>query len=209
QDLRLAIDAGNGAAGPTAVAALRAVGLDPIPLLCEPDGHFPVHHPDPSEPKNLELLRNTVLERGLDLGIANDGDGDRIGVIDAQGETLVGDRLLIVLSRALLRDRPGAAILGEVKCSQTLYDDIEAHGGRAILCKTGHSLIKKKMREESALLAVDMCGHVFCADRFFGVDDAVYATLRLLEILAAVKRSLHELLADVPPTVSTPEIRVE
>src|SRR5690606_32968790 len=148
-------------------------------------------------------------ERGLDLGIAYDGDGDRIGVIDAQGETLFGDRLLIVLSRALLRDRPGAAILGEVKCSQTLYDDIEAHGGRAILWKTGHSLIKKKMREESALLAGEMSGHVFFADRFFGFDDAVYATLRLLEILAAEKRPLHELLADVPPTVSTPEIRVD
>lgn len=209
KDLRLAIDAGNGAAGPTAVAALRAVGLDPIALLCEPDGNFPVHHPDPSEPKNLELLRNTVLERGLDVGIAYDGDGDRIGVIDANGETLFGDRLMIVLSRALLRDRPGAAILGEVKCSQTLYDDIEAHGGRPILWKTGHSLIKKKMREEGALLAGEMSGHVFFADRFFGFDDAVYATLRLLEILAAEGRALHELLADVPKTVSTPEIRVD
>ncbi len=208
-DLRLAIDAGSGSAGPVAVAALRAVGLDPIALLCEPDGRFPVHHPDPSEPHNLELLRRTVLERGLDLGIAYDGDGDRIGVIDAQGEVLFGDRLLILLARHVLRDRPGAAILGEVKCSQTLYDDIAKHGGRPILWKTGHSLIKKKMREEGALLAGEMSGHVFFADRFFGFDDAVYATLRLLEILAAEGRPLHELLADVPATVSTPEIRVD
>ncbi len=209
KDLKIAIDAGNGAAGPTALAALRGVGLDPIPLLCEPDGRFPVHHPDPSEPHNVELLRRTVLERGLDVGIAYDGDGDRIGVIDARGEMIYGDKLLILLARRVLADRPGAAILGEVKCSQTLYDDIAKKGGRPILWKTGHSLIKKKMREERALLAGEMSGHVFFADRFFGFDDAVYASLRLLEILAATDRPLHELLADVPRTFSTPEIRVE
>jgi phosphomannomutase/phosphoglucomutase len=208
-DLRVAIDAGNGAAGPTALAALRAVGLDPIPLLCEPDGAFPVHHPDPSVPENLELLRRMVLGRGLDVGIAYDGDGDRIGVVDARGEVLFGDKLLIVLARHLLAERPGAAILGEVKCSQTLYDDIARHGGRPILWKTGHSLIKKKMREERALLAGEMSGHVFFADRFYGFDDAVYATLRLMEILASTQVPLHELLADVPRTFSTPEIRVE
>ncbi|HEY8430186.1 MAG TPA: phosphomannomutase/phosphoglucomutase [Sandaracinaceae bacterium] len=208
-DLRVAIDAGNGAAGPTALAALRALGLDPIPLLCEPDGTFPVHHPDPSEPRNLELLTRTVREKGLDVGIAYDGDGDRIGVIDARGRTIYGDKLLILLARAVLSERPGAAILGEVKCSQTLYDDIEKRGGRPILWKTGHSLIKKKMREEGALLAGEMSGHVFFADRYYGFDDAVYATLRLLEILAATRRPLHALLADVPETFSTPEIRVD
>lgn len=207
-DVAIAIDAGNGAAGPTALAALAAVGVEPVALLCEPDGHFPVHHPDPSMPENLELLRQTVLDQGLDVGIAYDGDGDRIGVIDAKGEVLFGDRLLILLSRYLLRERPGAAILGEVKCSQTLYDDIAAHGGRPILWKTGHSLIKKKLKEEGALLAGEMSGHVFFADRFFGFDDAVYATLRLLEILASEDRPLHELLADVPQTFSTPELRV-
>jgi phosphomannomutase/phosphoglucomutase len=207
-DLKVAVDAGNGAAGPTAVSALRAVGLDVEALLCEPDGRFPVHHPDPSEPENLELLRRTVLEKGLDVGIALDGDGDRLGVIDARGEVLYGDRLLILLARHLLAERPGAAILGEVKCSQTLYDDVAARGGRPILWKTGHSLIKKKMREEQALLAGEMSGHVFFADRFYGFDDAVYATLRLLEILAATDRPLHERLADVPRTFSTPEIRV-
>ncbi len=208
-DLSVAIDAGNGAAGPTALAALRAAGLDPKALLCEPDGRFPVHHPDPSLPKNLQLLRDTVLEEGHDVGIAYDGDGDRIGVIDANGEIVFGDRLLVLLSRALLEERPGAAILGEVKCSQSLYDDIAAHGGRPILWKTGHSLIKKKMKEEGALLAGEMSGHVFYADRFYGFDDAVYATLRLLEILAAKELPLHELIADLPETWSTPEIRVD
>ena len=185
RDLRFAIDAGNGAGGPAALAACNAVGLDPIPLLCEMDGRFPVHHPDPTEVHNVELLRRTVLERGLEFGVAFDGDADRIGVIDEKGEILWGDRLMILLSRALLEERPGAAVLGEVKCSQTLYDDIEEHGGRPILWKTGHSLIKTKMKEEGALLAGEMSGHIFFADRFFGFDDAVYAMLRLAEIVAA------------------------
>jgi len=208
-DLKVGVDAGNGAAGPTALAALKAVGVEPTALLCEPDGEFPVHHPDPSMPENLELLQKTIAERGLDVGIAYDGDGDRIGVIDARGTIVYGDRLLILLSRHVLRERPGAAILGEVKCSQTLYDDIANNGGRPILWKTGHSLIKKKMKEEGALLAGEMSGHVFYADRYFGFDDAVYTTLRLLEILAATEQPLHALLADVPTTFSTPEIRVE
>ncbi|MBZ0117571.1 MAG: phosphomannomutase/phosphoglucomutase, partial [Sandaracinaceae bacterium] len=208
-DLKVAIDAGSGAAGPLALAALRAVGLEPIGLLCEPDGRFPVHHPDPSQPENTALLVRTVKDGGLDVGIAYDGDGDRIGVVDANGDVLYGDRLLILLSRYLLAERPGAPILGEVKCSQTLYEDIAAHGGRPILWKTGHSLIKAKMREEKALLAGEMSGHVFFADRFYGFDDAVYATLRLLEILSRTRRPLHELLADVPRTVSTPELRVD
>ncbi|MGF1466969.1 MAG: phosphomannomutase/phosphoglucomutase [Sandaracinaceae bacterium] len=206
--VRVAIDAGNGAAGPVAAAALREVGLAPIELLCEPDGRFPVHHPDPSQPENLELLVHTVRREGLDVGIAYDGDGDRVGVIDARGEVVYGDRLLVVLARALLEERPGAAILGEVKCSQTLYDDIAERGGRPILWKTGHSLIKAKMREEGAVLAGEMSGHVFFGDRYYGFDDAVYATLRLLEVLSRAGRPLHELLADLPSTHSTPEIRV-
>jgi phosphomannomutase/phosphoglucomutase len=154
------------------------------------------------------MLTSTVKELGLELGIAFDGDADRIGVIDANGRTLWGDELLVLFSREVLRRRPGAAILGEVKCSQTLYDDIEKRGGRAILWKTGHSLIKKKMKEEHALLAGEMSGHVFFADRYFGFDDAIYAALRLLEIVAASERPLHELLADLPKTFATPEIRV-
>ena len=209
KDLRIAIDAGNGAGGPTAVAALRAVGLDPIELLCEMDGHFPVHHPDPSMPENLELLRRTVLDNGLALGIAYDGDADRIGVIDARGDTIWGDKLMILFARAILARHPGAAIISEVKCSQSMYDDIAARGGRPIMWRTGHSLIKKKMKEEHALLAGEMSGHMFFADRFFGYDDAVYASLRLLEIVASSDVPLHELLADVPVTHSTPELRVD
>jgi phosphomannomutase/phosphoglucomutase len=207
--LRVAIDAGNGAAGPTALAALRTLGFDPVALLCEMDGTFPVHHPDPTEPHTLELLRRTVLEQGLDLGIAFDGDGDRIGVIDARGDILWGDKLLTLLARDLLAQRPGAAVLGEVKCSQTLYDDVAKHGGRPILWKTGHSLIKTKMKEEGALLAGEMSGHVFFADRFYGFDDATYAACRLLELLSRRSQPLHELLADVPVTHVTPELRVD
>lgn len=207
-DLRFAIDAGNGAGGPAAVAASHALGLDPIALLCEMDGNFPVHHPDPAELKNLELLRETVLSKGLEFGIAFDGDADRIGVIDERGEIIWGDQLMILLSRAVLAERPGAAILGEVKCSQTLYDDIRARGGRPILWKTGHSLIKAKMKEENALLAGEMSGHIFFADRYYGFDDAIYAMLRLAEIVSNTDAPLSSLLADVPATHSTPEIRV-
>ncbi|MEM9070057.1 MAG: phosphomannomutase/phosphoglucomutase [Myxococcota bacterium] len=207
-NLQVAIDAGNGAAGPTALAALRAIGLDPIPLLCEMDGTFPVHHPDPTEPESLEMLRERVLRDRLDLGIAFDGDGDRIGVIDAKGDILWGDKLLTLLARRVLHDRPGAAILGEVKCSQTLYDDIGAKGGRPVLWKTGHSLIKTKMKEEGALLAGEMSGHVFFADRYYGFDDAVYTAARLLELLSETDEPLHGLLADLPKTYSTPELRV-
>jgi phosphomannomutase/phosphoglucomutase len=208
KNVRFAFDAGNGAGGPAALAAMRAAGLDPIAILAEPDGRFPVHHPDPSLPENLELLRDRVIDDGLELGIAYDGDADRIGVIDARGDVMWGDKLMVLYSRALLRDRPGAAILGEVKCSQTMYDDIAAHGGRPILWKTGHSLIKTKMKEEHALLAGEMSGHVFFGDRYFGFDDAIYASLRLIEIVAAADQPLHELVADLPPTRVTPELRV-
>lgn len=207
-DVRVAIDAGSGAGGPLALAAFDAVGLDPIPILCEMDGRFPVHHPDPSDEETLQMLKDTVAREELELGIAFDGDADRIGVIDAKGNVIWGDRLLIVLARALLREHPGAAVLGEVKCSQTLYDDIAKSGGRPILWKTGHSLIKAKMKEEGALLAGEMSGHIFFADRFFGFDDAIYAALRLIEIVASSSVPLHELLADVPETYSTPELRV-
>jgi phosphomannomutase/phosphoglucomutase len=208
-DMKVAIDAGNGAGGPAALAAFAAVGLQPRAMYCEMDGAFPNHHPDPSLPENVQELVRTVVDNKLDLGIAYDGDADRIGVVDDQGNVVYGDRLLILLSRQILSRHPGAPILGEVKCSQTLYDDIAAHGGRPIIWKTGHSLIKKKMKEESALLAGEMSGHVFFADRYFGYDDAIYATLRLLEILAATDQPLSALLADVPTTYSTPELRVD
>ncbi|MEM7435965.1 MAG: phosphomannomutase/phosphoglucomutase [Myxococcota bacterium] len=207
-DVRFALDAGNGAGGPLGIQTMRALGLDPVPLLCEMDGTFPVHHADPTEPATLSMLRDRVLSDGLELGFAFDGDADRLGVIDARGEIIWGDRLMIILSRALLAAHPGATIIGEVKCSQTMYDDIEAHGGRGILWKTGHSLIKTKMKEEAALLAGEMSGHLFFADRYYGFDDATYAALRILEIVSQANVPLHEMLSDVPETFATPEIRV-
>jgi phosphomannomutase/phosphoglucomutase len=206
--LSVVIDAGNGSAGPLGLAAVRRVGLDPVALYCDMDGRFPNHHPDPTVPSNLTALIAKVKEVGAQVGIAWDGDGDRIGAIDASGEVIWGDKLMILFSRDLLASHPGAAILGEVKCSQTLYDDIARHGGRPILWKTGHSNIKTKMKEEGALLAGEMSGHLFFADRYFGYDDGIYAALRLLEIVARSKKTLAELLADVPTTFVTPELRV-
>jgi phosphomannomutase/phosphoglucomutase len=208
-DLRFVVDAGNGSGGPLGLACMKKVGLSPDPLFCDMDGRFPNHHPDPTVPKNLDALVARVKATGARVGIAYDGDADRLGAVDANGDIVWGDKLMILFSRALLADNPGAAILGEVKCSQTLYDDIAKHGGRPIMWKTGHSLIKTKMKEEHAQLAGEMSGHLFFADRYFGYDDAVYASLRLLEILAKDGRSLGEMLADVPKTFSTPELRVD
>lgn len=206
---RFAMDAGSGAGGPIALLAMKTVGLSPMSLLCEPDGNFPVHHPDPSLPENLALLIETVREHNLDFGIAFDGDADRIGVVDGKGNVVYGDKLLIIYARAVLARHPGAPVLGEVKCSQVLYDDIEKRGGRPVLWKTGHSLIKKKMKAEAALLAGEMSGHVFFADRFFGFDDAVYAALRFVEIITHTGLSIEALLEGVPETFSTPELRVD
>ncbi|WP_437569659.1 phosphomannomutase/phosphoglucomutase [Sorangium sp. So ce542] len=208
-DVRFVVDAGNGAAGPLGVRTLNALGFSPDALFCDIDGRFPNHHPDPTVPENLEALRARVLSTGAALGIAWDGDGDRIGVVDERGEVIWGDKLLLLFARSLLAERPGSAVLGEVKCSETLYADVAARGGRPILWKTGHSLIKTKMKEEGALLAGEMSGHMFFADRWFGFDDAVYASVRLLEIVARAQRPLGELLADVPETFATPEIRVD
>ena len=209
RELRFALDAGNGAAGPTAKAAFAALGFEPECLLCEMNGHFPVHHPDPTEPENLELLRQAVRRKGLDFGIAFDGDGDRLGVIDKEGEILWGDKLLTLFARDLLVRHPGAAVLGEVKCSQSLYDDIAKRGGRPILGPTGHSLIKAKMKEEGALLAGEMSGHMFFADRYYGFDDAVYTAARLVELLSDGGAPVGERLDDLPDLHVTPEIRVE
>ena len=208
-DLRVVIDAGNGAAGPLGLAALRQIGLEPDALHCEMDGTFPNHHPDPTVPENLEELIARVRETKAAVGLAWDGDGDRLGAVDEKGEIVWGDKLMVLFSRDILAKHPGAAILGEVKCSQTLYDDIEKHGGRPILWKTGHSLIKTKMKEERALLAGEMSGHLFFADRYLGFDDGIYAALRLCEILARTQKTIGELLADLPKTFTTPEIRVD
>ncbi|MDP9034038.1 MAG: phosphomannomutase/phosphoglucomutase [Myxococcota bacterium] len=208
-DLKFVLDAGNGSGGPLGLACMKSLGLSPDPLFCEMDGRFPNHHPDPTVPKNLDALIARVAQTGARVGLAYDGDADRVGAVDANGEIVWGDKLMILFSRAVLADNPGAAILGEVKCSQTLYDDIARNGGRPIMWKTGHSLIKTKMKEEGALLAGEMSGHVFFADRYFGYDDAIYASLRLLEILSRDPRSISEMLSDVPRTYTTPEIRVD
>ncbi|HEY4013231.1 MAG TPA: phosphomannomutase/phosphoglucomutase [Polyangiaceae bacterium] len=208
-DMPIVIDAGNGAGGPLALACMKKLGILPEALYCDMDGRFPNHHPDPTVPENLEALVTRVGRTRARVGIAYDGDADRLGAIDANGEVVWGDKLMILFSRALLAERPGAAILGEVKCSQTLYDDIAKHGGRPILWKTGHSVIKAKMAEEGALLAGEMSGHLFFADRYYGYDDAIYASLRLLEILSRDPRTIAEMLADVPRTFATPEIRLD
>ena len=203
------IDAGNGSGGPLGVRAMEAVGLKPDTIFCEMDGRFPNHHPDPTVEKNLAQLVARVKETKARVGLAYDGDADRIGVVDAEGNVIWGDKLLILFARGLLKEHPGATVIGEVKCSQTLYDDIAKHGGKPLVWKTGHSLIKTKMKETGALLAGEMSGHIFFADRYFGFDDAIYGGLRLLEILAKDPRSLKEMLADVPETFSTPELRVD
>ncbi len=207
--MKVVVDAGNGVGGIVAVPLLEKLGYDVVPLFCEPDGTFPNHHADPTVAKNLELCIAKVKETKADLGVAFDGDADRIGVVDGNGEILWGDKLMILLSRAALKDVPGAAIVGEVKCSFTMYDDIAKHGGKPIMWKAGHSLIKAKMKETHAALAGEMSGHIFYKHRFFGFDDAPYTAARLLEILSNEKQSLAELLADVPVTYSSPELRFD
>ncbi len=209
KDVKVVIDAGNGVGGMVAERIYKNLGFEVIPLFCQPDGRFPNHHPDPTIPENLKTIISTVKKESADLGIAFDGDADRIGVVDHEGSIIWGDQLMIIFARDLLEQNPGGKIIGEVKCSQTLYDDIERHGGKAIMWKTGHSLIKKKMKEEKALLAGEMSGHMFFADRYFGYDDAVYAGARLLEIVSRTGKSVKDLLADVPRMVNTPEIRME
>jgi phosphomannomutase/phosphoglucomutase len=186
-----------------------------IELYSEPDGRFPNHHPDPTIPKNLEALISMVAKERADLGIAFDGDSDRIGVIDEQGTVLWGDQLMVLFSRDILGDRPGATFVSEVKCSQAMYDDIRSRGGKAIMWKTGHSLIKAKMKEAGAALAGEMSGHIFFADRYFGYDDAIYAACRIVELLKKTRRqkgsnvSIGSLITDLPRTFNTPEIRFD
>ena len=207
--LRVVVDAGNGPSGVVAAPLYRDLGCEVIELFCEPDGNFPNHHPDPTEEKNLVDVANAVRENGADIGIAFDGDGDRIGVVDEHGKVIWGDMLLLLLSRELLKVHPGATIISEVKCSQHMYDDIRKHGGNGIMWRTGHSPIKAKMKETGAKLAGEMSGHMFFADRYFGFDDATYAGARILEMLSNHDAPLSGLLDDVPQAVTTPELRVD
>ncbi|HEY7129266.1 MAG TPA: phosphomannomutase/phosphoglucomutase [Nitrospira sp.] len=207
--LHVVIDSGNGAASLVAKDALELLGCRVTGLHCELDGRFPNHHPDPTVLENLNDLVAAVRDHKADVGIGYDGDADRIGAIDEQGRVLWGDRLMVVYSRDILSTRPGSTIISEVKASQSLYDDIARQGGRPIMWKTGHSLIKAKMKSEQAVLAGEMSGHMFFADRYFGYDDAIYASCRLVEILAKTGKPLSSLVADLPVTAVTPEIRVD
>jgi phosphomannomutase/phosphoglucomutase len=206
--LKVVVDAGNGTGGAVAVPIFRKLGCEVTELFCEMDGNFPNHHPDPTLPEALETLIKTVAESHAELGIAYDGDADRIGVIDDKGKIIWGDQLMIIFARDILPSNPGAPVISEVKASKLLYEEVEKLGGRPIMWKTGHSLIKKKIKEEKALLAGEMSGHIFFADRFFGFDDAIYSSARLLEILSRSEKRLSEMLADLPSTYHTPEIRV-
>ncbi len=206
--LKVVVDAGNGTGGVVAVPLFRDLGCDVVELYCDMDGRFPNHHADPTLPEAMKDLAAKVLETGADLGIGYDGDADRIGVIDDKGSLIWGDQLMIVFARDLLPTHPGAAVISEVKASKVLYDEIARLGGKPVMWKTGHSLIKKKIREEKALFAGEMSGHIFFADRWFGFDDAIYSSARLLEILSKTPRKLSEILSDLPKTFTTPEIRV-
>ena len=207
--LKVVVDAGSGVGGPVAPPIFRELGCTVWEIACTPDGRFPIHHPDPTVPENLAMLIEKVRREKADLGIAYDGDADRIGAVDEQGNILWGDELLVLFARDVLQRNPHAVIISEVKCSQRLYDDIAKNGGKAIMWKAGHSLLKAKMKETHALLAGEMSGHMFFKERYFGYDDAIYASLRLLEILAKSSQPLSGLLADLPKSVSTPEIRVD
>jgi len=206
--LRVVVDGGNGAGGEITAAALEAIGAEVIRLYCEPDGTFPNHHPDPVVVENSADLIATVRKLHADCGLGLDGDGDRLGVVDETGKLLFGDQLLAIYARDLLAARPGATVIGEVKCSHLTYRDIAAHGGNPVMAPTGHSLIKARMRETGALLAGEMSGHMFFADRYFGYDDATYAAVRFLEVLDHhPETTAHGLLSDWPVTCNTPEIR--
>jgi phosphomannomutase / phosphoglucomutase len=207
--VRVALDCGNGTACLIAPELIAALGCEVTKLYCQMDGNFPNHHPDPTIVENMADLQSAVKFSHLELGIAFDGDADRIGVIADDGRIIWGDVLLALYARDILKTNPGATFIAEVKCSMNLFRDIEKHGGRAIMWKTGHSLIKAKMKEEKAVLAGEMSGHMFFADRYFGYDDAIYAACRMLELLSHSPVSLSRMLADIPPTFVTPEIRVQ
>ena len=208
-NVKVVIDCGNGAAGCIVRRLFEGVGLKPVILFEEPDGRFPNHHPDPTVEKNLVDLKKAVKEHGAAIGIGFDGDADRIGVVDSEGKYLLGDELMVVVSRAILKDQPGAKIIGDVKCSDRLYEDIRKNGGQPIMWKTGHSLIKNKIKEEKAPFGGELSGHVFFADRNYGFDDALYAGLRMVEIIGKSGKSLKQLLEGFPPAFNTPEIRID
>ena len=209
--IKLVIDSGNGTAGIVAPEIFKRLGAEVIELYSEPDGNFPNHHPDPVVMENIKQLQEMVVREKANFGIGFDGDADRIGVVDEQGTPVWGDKLLIIFSKDILKEHPEAKILGEVKCSQIMYEEIKKSGGIPIMWKTGHSLIKNKMKEEGALLAGEMSGHIFFKDKYFGYDDAIYASLRLTEIIkkAGKPYGIKKLLQGLKQMYSTPEIRIK
>ncbi len=207
--IKVVADAGNGTAGPVIHRIFERMNVDVTELFFDMDGNFPNHHPDPTVPDNLARLVETVRATGADLGLAFDGDADRIGAVDEHGNIIYGDMLLLICAREILQRKPGATFIGEVKCSQVLYDQIKKLGGKGIMYKTGHSLIKAKMKEAHAELAGEMSGHMFFADRYYGYDDALYAACRLIEIVSKSGQPLSAQFAGLPKMVSTPEIRVD
>ncbi len=207
--VKVVIDCGNGAGSLVACELFKRLGADAEMLYCEPDGRFPNHHPDPTELHNIQDLIARVKETGAELGIGYDGDADRIGVVDEKGNPIFGDRLLLIFAKHILRDHPGGQVVFDVKCSQALPDAIEKWGGKPVMWKTGHSLLKKKMAETGAPIGGEMSGHVFIKDRFYGYDDAVYVSARLLEIVSQSDLPVSQFLSDVPDYYSTPEIRAE
>lgn len=207
--LKVVVDCGNGAAGVIAPQLIEALGCEMIPLFCEVDGNFPNHHPDPGKPENLVDLIAKVKETGADLGLAFDGDGDRVGVVTNTGNIVYPDRLLMLFAKDVLARNPGAEIIFDVKCTRRLSPLIEQYGGRPLMWKTGHSLIKKKMKQSGALLAGEMSGHIFIKERWFGFDDGIYSAARLLEILSKASVDAETLFAAFPNDISTPEINIE
>ncbi len=207
--VKVVSDAGNGTAGPVFRRILERLNCDSVELFFEMDGRFPNHHPDPTQPENLQHLVDAVLANKADLGLAFDGDSDRLGAVDEQGTILYGDQLMIIYGREILARKPGSTIIGEVKSSQNMYDELRRLGGNAIMWKTGHSLIKARMQETNAELSGEMSGHKFFSDRYYGFDDALYAACRLLEIVSNSAAPLSAQLSHLPPTFATPEIRVD
>jgi phosphomannomutase / phosphoglucomutase len=207
--IKVVVDAGNGVGGPAMHRILERLNVEATELYFEMNGHFPNHHPDPTVPSNLEALIAAVRRTGADLGIAFDGDADRIGAVDETGVVIYGDQLMILYGREILSRKPGATFIGEVKCSQLMYDELKVRGGNPIMWKTGHSLIKAKMKECRAELAGEMSGHMFFADRYYGFDDALYAACRLMEIVANSGEPLSAHFRGLPKTITTPEIRFD
>ena len=206
---RIGWDAGNGAAGPVLEKLVKRLPGEHHTLYTEVDGRFPNHHPDPTVEANLADLKQLVAEKQLDFGFALDGDADRLGAVDSKGRVIWGDQLLIILAAAVLKDQPGATIIADVKASQTLFDRIAEMGGKPLMWKTGHSLIKSKMKETGAPLAGEMSGHIFFKHQWYGFDDALYAAVRVIRAVSASGKSLTELKSEMPVSVATPELRVQ